>query len=444
VVVGRLEAVSVSVVRLADRFGMPVVALKPAAASSSAHALAARILALVHTPELSYARALTLAAPKLATADSIDRILSVTSTVLNGSAALVTGDGTVTAGTLRHARPDSVIRHPAAVVEFFPDYVLASCPVYGSDHTLWLACEAEHGGPVWQDAARATLQVAAPAVAAWLARDRLKAERDARLLNNLLTELLQLDRAPHVPDHVIARATRAGIALDGWHTGIHLTWLTDPPGETEAYADTTAQLTSILAEEGLREPVFQRADGWSLWITQTMRPSADEVNRLLARVRHAVSAYNAQHSHHPPHVPLVGGIGHPAIGPRAIAATLAQARQAALAAARDQPGAVESIDHLGPDRHLATWYGEPAFVEHARQILNPILVAPDAEALLDTLTVYLDTGSSPTETASRMHMHRNTIRQRIATIEHLLAAPLTSMDRLTLHLACRAVKAAGR
>ncbi|MEV4166660.1 hypothetical protein [Nonomuraea dietziae] len=148
-------------VRLADRFGMPVAALNPAAASSSAHALAARILALVHTPELSYARALTLAAPKLATADSIDRILFVISTVLNGSAALVTGDGTVTAGALRQARPDAVIRHPAAVVEFFPEYVLASCPVYGSDHTLWLACEAEHGGPVWQDAARATLQVAA-------------------------------------------------------------------------------------------------------------------------------------------------------------------------------------------------------------------------------------------------------------------------------------------
>ncbi|QYC42359.1 hypothetical protein Nocox_23780 [Nonomuraea coxensis DSM 45129] len=442
VVVGRLGAVSMSAVRLADRFAMPVVAVEPATVPGSALAVAARVLALVHTPDLLYARALAAAAPRLATADTIGRILSVVGATLNGRAALVGADGRIVAGGLGRARPATVVRHPSVVAERHAGHVLAACPVSGADPQVWLACEAEHGGPAWQDAARTILMVAAPAVAAWSARELLAAERDRARLAGLLAELLQVDQASgRVPGHVVARAARAGVSLDGWHLGIHVTWPDTHPGGAGAYAETTASLRAALAREGFEVPIFDRAGGWSLWTTSHARPPRSDIERSMGRLRDGLARHNAAGAGHAHHLPLVAGVGRPAAGPGAIAATLAQAQQAAAAAARTGPGAVEWIDGMGPERLLAAWFAEPAFLEYARRVLAPVLAAPDGSTLLATLEGYLTCSSSPTDTARRMNVHRNTVTQRVAAVERLLGGPLATMDRLMLHLACRSVLA---
>ncbi|MEU4513137.1 helix-turn-helix domain-containing protein [Nonomuraea wenchangensis] len=440
VIVGHLEAVSMSTIRLADRFALPVVAIKPATVPGSAPAVTARVLALAHTPDILYARALATAAPRLATADTIERILSVVSATLNGRAALVSVDGRVVAGSLDKAQPATVVRHPSVMAERHTDYALAACPVSGTDHQVWLACEVEHGGPAWQDAARATLMVAAPAVAAWTTRERLAAERDRAQLANLLAELLQVDQASsRIPEHVASRAARAGITLDGWHVGVHFTWLDAHPGETTAYAETTTALRVALAREGFDVPIFDRADGWSWWTTSYAEPSQNDIEQLLSRLRHGLAHYNTAGAEHGHHLPLVAGVGQPAIGPKAIAATLTQAQQAAMAAAKTEPSAVEWIDDIGPERLLANWFSEPTFLEYSRQVLAPVLSAPDSATLLETLEGFLACGSSPTDTARRMSLHRNTVTQRISVVERLLGGPLATMDRLTLHLACRSL-----
>ncbi|MFI6536691.1 helix-turn-helix domain-containing protein [Nonomuraea sp. NPDC050547] len=443
VIVGRLETVSRSTVRLADRFSLPVVAVQPELVPVSAHALTARVLGLVQNPETLYARAVASVAPKLAKAGTIDRILGVITDALKGTAALVTADGRVMAGTVRWTPPEEATRHPSVVAERYADHVMASCPVPWTDHQLWLLSEVTNGGPAWQEAARAVLQVAAPAVSAWVARDRLQAERERVRLTGLLSELLQLEQAAQIPGHVASRASRAGIVLDGWHIGVHLTWMS-PVDDTAAYMELTPQLTSTLAEHGFGVPLFERVDGWSSWVSCHERPSYAEASAIAERVRTAVAWFNATYEDHQAYVPLVGGVGQPTTGPAAIASTLAQAQQAARVAGSDQPGAVESISELGPERLLLAWFRDESFQAHARSLLAPVLAAPDSVALLETLEEFLTCGSSPTETARRLDLHRNTVTQRIAAVERHLGASLTDVDRLSLHLACRSVTAGWR
>ncbi|MEV0151663.1 MULTISPECIES: helix-turn-helix domain-containing protein [unclassified Nonomuraea] len=435
IVVGHRQTIADSTVRLANQFALPVIVLTPTPESSSAPALAARIMAIIQTPGIAHARALTTAAAKLAVSPSLPRVLAIVNDVLNGTSALVTADGVVTAGRLHWTSPETVTRQPAVTSERLQHHVWASCPIFHTDHMLWLACEARHGGPAWHEAARAILQIAAHTVAVQLLTQRLKAERDHHLLHNLFTELLHLDRHDRVPEHIVTRAATAGIPLDGWHQGIHFTWPNGTPTpEGDLFTEIATHLVNILATKHITKPLFTRADGWSLWQSWSARPTTQQENELLNRIQDATRSFNSAY----PRYALVAGLGSSAIGPHAIALTLGQAHQAASAAAQRQPGTVETIDALGPQRLLSTWYADPAFREHARQLLAPVLAHPDADALLKTLSAYLDNGSSATATAKSTGMHRNTVSHRIMTIERLLG-PLHESDRLTIHLACRSL-----
>ncbi|GAA4045615.1 helix-turn-helix domain-containing protein [Nonomuraea soli] len=438
VIVGNVEAATQSTIRLADRFGLPLVAVAPTSIPASAAALTARLLGLVQQPELLYARAMAGVVSKLVTADTLERVVAIAAEALRGTAAVVAAEGRIVSGGLRWATPEQVTRHATITTERLPDHAWASCPVPGSGHRLWLVAETADGGPAWQEAARAVTQTAAVAAGAWVAHDRLRQERDRARLAGLLTELLQLEGAPVIPEHVARRAARAGIVLDGWHVGVHLTW---GYGGEQTSADLTPQLTSALEEEGFALPVFERADGWSSWVTSPERPSEQEVGLLAARLRKVLAWFNAAYAENRSFVPLAAGVGRPATGPAAVAATLGQAHQAALTAASDGPGVVEHIDDVGPEQLMWRWFTTEAFREQAARLLAPVLAAPDSGMLLRTLDAYLTCGSSPGETAKAIGLHRNTVTQRITVLERLLGGPVASLDRLALHLACRSLTA---
>ncbi|WP_344944030.1 helix-turn-helix domain-containing protein [Sphaerisporangium flaviroseum] len=432
IVVGNLEDPPQSIIRLADRLNLPVVAVQ----GPSPAAVAAHVMAVAQQPELAYARVLGIAARKLTTADSIDRILSIVGGVLHASVALVAADGAVIAGGLLHLRPETIDWSSGAIIDSVPSHVLAALPIHGADGQMWLACEAAHGGPAWQDTARTLLQVATLAVAAWLARQRLAAERDRTRLHGMFTELLQLDPRQGVPEPLAAQAATLGVALDGWHVGLHLTWHRDSLPDSNGQA--TATLTRALATEELDTALITRADGWSLWKTSATRSTSADIDHLVDQLRRCICYYNAAG-----HTPLVGGVGQPAAGPSAIPETVHQAQRAARAiATTGQPGAVSFVGDLGAHHLLAQVYGEPAFRAYAQQLLAPVLKAPDSAALLLTLTAYLGNSCSPTQTAKAICVHRNTVAERIARIEHLLTTPLKKTDQLALQLACRSLSPA--
>ncbi|MEU8947364.1 helix-turn-helix domain-containing protein [Streptomyces sp. NPDC048489] len=145
-----------------------------------------------------------------------------------------------------------------------------------------------------------------------------------------------------------------------------------------------------------------------------------------------------------PSVPLHGGIGSPAAGPRALAGALAEARYALDSARTTHPGgpALTDIASLTGLDTLLT--GIPADVRtaYSRTVLGPLLDTRNASfaALLQTLETFLACDGSWSRTAEALHLHVNSVHYRIGRIEHFTGRDLSRLhDRLDLRAAlhCR-------
>jgi purine catabolism regulator len=425
IVAGGAFIAALSTVRLADRLTLPIVAVPDAAPP----ALTARLLAMVHAPELVVGRRLATGAARLRTAGSLDRVLSALDAELDARTSLATTDGTSLAGAPpRHAFTVPA-GTPVPTVDRTGRVSTALCPVPRTEggSRLWIVCQCQRSGPLWRDTALGLLDMAAAYVGAWFAAEQLSAERDARIRGGLLNEILSLNGPP--PPHVAGQAARLGWRLDGWHTGIHFALIGSVP---TAPATVTPILAAGLAARGIEAPLVERADGWSTWYTEERPPGGTA--SLATTVRRALADYHAT-SNVPP---IVAGTGHAAAGPDGLVTTLAEARRASLvAAATRHAGTVQRGDELGAKRMLLDWYGSQVVREEAERMLAPLL-REGQEALLETVESYLDSGYSSSETAHRLGTHRNTVTRRIRRAETLLGVPLTDPDdRLAIQLACR-------
>jgi len=425
--------VPASTTRLADRLGIPVVVTP----TTSGLELAAGLLALVHTPGIAIAQAVGTAARRLRSAEGVlDRTLAVLESVLHARCAAILPDGTIAAGQPPAVAGTRLPRHPVTIAERTGEVVFAVSPVPGASNpaALWLVAESDRGGLVWADTAATLLDMAAGYVAARNAADELTAERDARYLSGLLTELFEA--GDPVPGHIAERTVKAGWVLDGWHTAVYLTLPGVPADRPRSLpVAARARLDDLLTD---LLPLVEYGDGWVSWSTSPARPSAADHQALIAGLREAMDRY-----HQTPGVPaIVLGVSNPATGVAGLADSVAQARQAAtVAAAAGRGGTVQPAEDLGMLRLLLGWYGSAAFRDDAAQLLRPLLAAADGEQLLETLEAYLDSGRSPTETAARLGLHRNTVAQRIRRAEQELSVSLDDPDqRLAVHLASRALR----
>lgn len=76
--------------------------------------------------------------------------------------------------------------------------------------------------------------------------------------------------------------------------------------------------------------------------------------------------------------------------------------------------------------------------EEATRILEPILRDRNAEALLEALQAYIESGGRLQLAAQRLYVHRNTIRYRLRRIEELTGARMDdAQTRLTFQIALR-------
>lgn len=433
VIAGGQFTESLSTTRLADRLRLPVVAI-PDDVRTSPAAITARLLTVVHRPEAIVGRRIAAGAARLRQADTLERLLTALDTALDAHTAVVTADGTPVAGEAP-AHPYTIpTGRPVPQTDRTGRVSTALIPVPGTAEgaRLWLVCQSEAGGPLWRDTALGMLDVAGAYVSARFAAERLTAERDARVRAGLLTEILHLDGPP--PIHLAGQAARLGWRLDGWHTGVHFALI----GADIAPPAITPVLAAALAGRGLDVPLVERAGGWSAWHTDEGKPTA--LSALTTAVRRALADYLAADD--VPH--LVAGIGRAAPGPEGVAATLAEAQRAAtVAAVGRRPGVVQRSDELGAKQILLDWYASTAVREEAEQMLSPLIESGD-DALLETVEAYLDAGCSPSETAQRLGLHRNTVTRRIRKAEALLGVPFVDPDdRLAIHLACRMHRLAG-
>jgi DNA-binding PucR family transcriptional regulator len=100
-------------------------------------------------------------------------------------------------------------------------------------------------------------------------------------------------------------------------------------------------------------------------------------------------------------------------------------------------GTVARACELAP---YAAVFGDPADAEpFMRELLAPLLDAQTRRSaqLAETLLTYFDCGRSTADTAARLHIHANTLRQRLEKISTLIPGWDSPEHALDLHLALR-------
>jgi purine catabolism regulator len=101
-------------------------------------------------------------------------------------------------------------------------------------------------------------------------------------------------------------------------------------------------------------------------------------------------------------------------------------------------GASVQFQDLGLYRLLSSLQPLPELRAFHEEVLGRLRSRDRGGVLRQTLRAYLDNNGSPTETAERLHLHRNTVLYRLSRIQSLLAQDLRDADvRLTLHLALK-------
>ncbi|MGW5715422.1 helix-turn-helix domain-containing protein [Amycolatopsis sp. NPDC003865] len=401
---------------LADRLAVPLLVT-----SASPLDLLVEARLLLAAPELD--RAGLLLATHRALGDRLrppEEVVAVLRRLLRSPVAVLDDRGVPLAGEVAgRVRLDEAVPQRTGL----DDGVLLAHPVLLQRPALWLAAELRGTEAARADVVPPALAVAAGALQRWLLANRLELERDARSRTALLGDLLRLDTEPGAD--LRRRVADAGWRLGGWHVGLHL--------GVPAAVDTVARTQEVMRALDV-EAVVEHGDGWTGWVTFDHEPTAERVRALATRL---------QAAHRTLRLGAHMGVGRPHPRPEGLAATVAEALDAArLAATRPETGHFLHVDQLGMAQLLLEWTRTDTFEPAARALVAPLRSAPGD--LVRTLAAYLDAESSIAETATVLGVHRNTVAARVARIEQLLGVDLSRPDeRLALHLASRAVIISG-
>ncbi|WP_162551114.1 helix-turn-helix domain-containing protein [Paenibacillus tepidiphilus] len=136
-------------------------------------------------------------------------------------------------------------------------------------------------------------------------------------------------------------------------------------------------------------------------------------------------------------IALFGGIGSVRTGVEAVNTSYQEADKAlAYQKTRGKAGPIRYAD-IGVNRLFIRQPAEDltAFMD---EIFEPLRPAKGAAAVLeDTLTAYMASGGSAAQTAAALHIHINTLYQRIHKIEEILGMSFSNQEHLLhLQLAC--------
>jgi purine catabolism regulator len=138
---------------------------------------------------------------------------------------------------------------------------------------------------------------------------------------------------------------------------------------------------------------------------------------------------------------VIVGVGRSRSGPQGVRQSHREAEHALRISARLQaPRAVAAFADLGLHRLLVAMTQHTELEDFFRQSVGP-LVAYDERTgagLMDTLDAFFHCHGSPTDTAQRLHLHRNTVLYRLRRIEEIGGLRLDDpATRLNLHLCLR-------
>ena len=245
---------------------------------------------------------------------------------------------------------------------------------------------------------------------------RTEAEAEERVRGELLADLLSERDADQVL--LRARAQRQGADLDR-PGAVAVALLPEPDGAT---LRTAARTAARLAQE--RHGLSGVVEGAVVLLAASDDP-LDLGHDLLRRLDPQATV----------------GVAAAAAGPAGVAAAHREARQCARTLrALGRCGEVSDPAGLGVARLVLGTSGPDELDGFLEQVLGPVL-AYDAErgaALATTLAGWFAAGGSLKATAARLHVHPNTVAQRLERVTALLGPGWRDPDRaLDLQLALR-------
>ena len=121
-------------------------------------------------------------------------------------------------------------------------------------------------------------------------------------------------------------------------------------------------------------------------------------------------------------------------------------RQARLACAAGTPGTTDLVRFDQAPIAVLLVSAPDAAYSAARRILGPVLDLPDDDRalILGTIRSWLAVAGSTSVAAARLHVHRNTIRNRLRRLEDLTGRTLASpLDLAELHIALECARTLG-
>jgi PucR family transcriptional regulator, purine catabolism regulatory protein len=260
-----------------------------------------------------------------------------------------------------------------------------------------------------------------------LARERAVLQAEDRLRRDVVTDLLS--GAFTSDSALLERAERLGFNLALPHLPIALRVAAEPAVAMPRSHDIVNGLAREFGRLGVSAPIGVLGETIGLaYPLDGGEPAAvaQRVHRLVGQVSGRVAS---------------AGVGRTGAGPTAIAQGYREADRALVIARRlFPPGELTFFQNLGVHRLLLALDGHPelgAFYEETLASIDQYDRNNRSE-LLPTLEAFFAADNSLAETASRLHLHRNTVAYRLRRIEqisgHQLGDPET---RLALHLGLR-------
>lgn len=257
-----------------------------------------------------------------------------------------------------------------------------------------------------------------------LTRRQALAAIESRFAGELLEMLYDVGRRGH---ELPGRLRSLSIDPDGPLVALSITL-------GEQHASTAAGLAEAVARfwlrRGISSTVPQGSDDAVAIVAWPHAPDGLEpvVEQLAAELGAAW----------PDHRPVIG-IGSVAPDWTALQRSLLEAREARRAVQRRRSGpTVATFDRVGSHRVLLAINDRTTLEDFAAAALGPIL-KHDAEhrtELVKTLSAFLANGGRWNATAEELHVHVNTLRNRLARIEQLSGRDLsTTEDRVDLYIA---------
>jgi purine catabolism regulator len=299
-------------------------------------------------------------------------------------------------------------------------------PIAAEDGTLaFLSLIAPHESLGRADALSASQ--GATVCALVLARERAVLEAEDRLRRDVVTDLLS---GAFTSDTALQeRAERLGFNLAQPHLPIALRVETERSPAALRLHDIVGALVRELGRLGVSAPVgvLSETIGLAYPLDGNEPPAvAARVHRLVAQVSGRV---------------VSAGVGRAGSGPAAIAQGYREADRALVIARRlFPPGELTFFQTLRVHRLLLALDGHSelgAFYEETLAAIDAYDRSNRSE-LVPTLEAFFAADNSLAETASRLHLHRNTVAYRLRRIEQISGHQLSDPEtRLALHLGLR-------